>query len=301
MRIPIPVVVLLCLGVISGVWWHGTRSYDFLTPPPESKLAAIREKVAASVPPADHRDDTTEVSTATSPEQPQEIIHPGDFNKPPTLAEFRPEAWKGAAALAGLAAQLEEAGQPQRALLAWERILDSAPPDPEQTRTAIAAIKRLRSGLSDWNADPQTVIAITLHAGTGKSTAAMIEPLLAEIADELSKASSGILKISAKVTSGSDIPNSFGPPPVALWFAGSLDDSRSTEVLSFTAATTENLRADTLETLCQLLRGYLGRTAVLTVPEAISEDGQATKPCPWLVTRLAWLELGTRLNRPPSR
>lgn len=290
-------VVLLCLGVIGGVWWHGTRDHDFLTPPPESELTAIREKVAASIPPADHPQEVENETTVPSPQK-QEIIEPGDFNKPPTLAEYRDEAWKGAAALAGLAARLEAAGKPQRALLAWERVLDSAAPDPEQTRTAIAAIKRLRSGLSAWNADPQAAIAITLHAGTGKSTAAVIDPLLAEIAGELNAASSGILNISVKVASGNDIPDSFGPPPVALWFAGPADDSPSTEVLSFTIDSTENLRADVLETLCQLLRGYLARTASLTVPEAIANEGQTAEPCPWLVTRLGWLELGSRLNQP---
>jgi len=296
-RIPIPVVVLLCFGVIGGVWWHGTRDHDFLTPPPESELAAIREKLAASIPPADHPEEVDNETTAPSPEK-QEVIEPGDFNKPPTLADYRDEAWKGAAALAGLAARLEAAGQPQRALLAWERVLDSAPPDPEQTRPAIAAIQRLRSGLSAWNADPRAAIAITLHAGTGKSTAAVIEPLLAEIAGELNAASSGILSISAKVTSGSDIPDSFGPPPVALWFAGPADDSRSTEVLSFTVDSPENLRADLLETLCQLLRGYLGRTASLAVPEDTATGGQVTEPGQWPITRLAWLELGSRLNQP---
>lgn len=296
MRIPILVVVLLCLGVVAGVWWLGTRDHDFLTPPPESDLAAIREKVASSIPAADHTEEMADESSASPPEPPQEVIEPGDFNKPPTLAEYRDEAWKGAAALAGLAARLEAAGQPQRALLAWERVLDSAPPDPEQTHAAIAAIQRLRSGLSAWNADPQAAIAITLHAGTGNSTAILIEPLLAEIAGELSAASSGVLNISVSVASGSDIPESFGPPPVALWFTGPAEDSRSSEVLSFTAATPENLRVDVLETLYQLLRGYLGRTASLTVPETTAATGNAAGPSPWLVTRLAWLELGSRLN-----
>lgn len=298
MRIPIPLVILLCLGVIGGVWWHGTRDHDFLTPPPAAELAAIREKVADSIPPADHPEESQDEATSSAPQgKPPEVIEPGDFNKPPTLAAYRDEAWKGAAALAALASRLEAAGQPQRALLAWERVLDSAPPDPEQQRAAITAIRRLRSGLSPWNVEPQAAIAVTLHAGTGKSTAAVIEPLLAEIAAELGVASSGILNITAKVTSGSDIPESFGPPPVALWFGGPADDSRSTEVLSFTVDKPENLRADVLETLCQLLRGYLGRTASLTIPEAAPGGGQAAEPSTWLITRLAWLELGSRLNQ----
>lgn len=298
MRIPILVVVLLCLGVVAAVWWLSTRGHDFLTPPPESELAAIREKVASSIPPADHPDEDEDARAANPPEPTKPIIEPGDFNKAPTLAEYRKDAWMGAAALAGLATQLETAGQPQRALLAWERVLDSAPPDPEQTRAAIAAIDRLRSGLSAWNTNPEAAIAITLHAGTGKSTAALLEPVLVEIASELAAASSGILNISAQVTSGSDIPDSFGPPPVALWFAGSAVDSRSTEVLSFTVDPPENLRGDVQATLGQLLRGYLGRTASLTLPEIPADDGNPEETGLRHITRLSWLELGSRLNQP---
>jgi hypothetical protein len=296
-RIPILVVVLLCLGVVAAVWWLGTRDHDFLTPPPESELAAIREKVASSIPPADHPDEMEDASPATAPEPTEPSIEPGDFNKTPTLAEYRKDARMGAAALTALATYLEDAGQPQRALLAWERVLDSAPPDPEQTSAAIAAIKRLRSGLSAWNTDPEAAIPITLHAGTGKTTAALLEPLLIEVASELSSASSGILNVSAQVTSGIDIPDSFGPPPVALWFAGSAVDSRSTEVLSFTVDSPENLRADLLDTLCQLLRGYLGRTASLAVPEIAADGALPEETSLRHITRLSWLELGTRLNQ----
>jgi len=297
-RIPIPVVVLLCLGVIGGVWWHGTRNHDFLTPPPEAGLLAIREKVSSSLPRANHPDDVVATEAEEPPQAPRPAIAPGDFDKPPTLAEYRGDAAKGAAYLSELAALLEAAGQPQRALLAWERVIDSTAADEVETRKAISAIKRLRSGLSDWNADPQAAISITLQAGTGKSTAVILEPILEEIARDLGSASSGILTVSAKVASGSDIPSTFGPPPVALWFAGPVENSRSTEVLSFTAESPETLRADVLDTLCQLLRGYLARTASLSISATFPDGGDTAGLLKCHITRLSWQELGSRLNQP---
>lgn len=299
MRIPIPVVVLFCLGVIGGVWWHGTRDHDFLTLPPESGLLAIREKVSSPLP----REDHPEGGIATAVEEPLPMTEPaiglGDFQKPPTLAEYRDDAAKGAGYLSELAALLEAAGQPQRALLALERVIDSTSADEVQTHAAIAAIRRLRSGLSDWNADPQAAISITLQAGTGKSNAVILQPILEEIARDLGSASSGILTVSAKVASGSDIPSTFGPPPVALWFAGPAENSRSTEVLSFTAESPESLRTDVLDTLCQLLRGYLARTASLTIPAFIPDGGDTAGLLKCHITRLSWQELGSRLNQPP--
>jgi hypothetical protein len=301
-RIPIPVVALLCLCVVGGVWWFGTRSHNFLTPPPESELAAIRAKVEFSLPRADHPDDviSTPAPAKESPtppptEGPKPAIKP---DSPPSLAEYHDLTDKSAAHLMDLAGTLETEGEFQRALLAWERVLDSTTADETQTRAAIAAIKRLQAGLSDWNADPAAAIAITLHAGTGKSIAAVLTPVLEEIARELEKASSGVLKVTASVASGHDIPSSMGPAPVAIWLAGPASDSLSTEVLSFTVGPPESLRADVHKTLFQLVRGYTGRTASLSIPAAMADEAEPLEIMQSHITRLAWLELATRLNKP---
>ena len=78
---------------------------------------------------------------------------------------------QGAAHLIELATALEEASEPRRALLAWERVMDLTKPDETQAATAISSIKRLRPTLPDWNPKPETAIAITLHASTGKKLA----------------------------------------------------------------------------------------------------------------------------------
>jgi hypothetical protein len=297
-RVPIPVVILLCLCVIGTVWWTGTRKHEFLSPPSQNQLALIREKAGdakhakdlpsdLSVPPQTH-EATKPIRVPPAP-QPQDDA--------PQLAEYRDHALKDPALLAETARQLETQGKLQRSLLAWERILDSTAPDEARTAEAIQAIKRLRSALPEWNLNPAQTIAITLHAGAGKSTAEILTPALEEISRDLEQASSGILKISAVVTAGRDIPKSRGPAPIALWISGPGATSRSTEVLAFTIGPAEVLRDDVLKTLFKIISSYLGRTASLTVPEVINPDDDPLDSMHSRITRLGWLELGFRLNK----
>jgi len=308
-RIPIPVALLLYLCVIGGVWWAGTRDHDFLTPPSESGLAVIREKVSSTLPPADHPDEVVSEAPAPAENAPTPppvkapaASAPADSQNPPDLAEYRDLARKDPAAIIELAHQLETQGEFQRALLAWERIVDSAAADESQTRTAVNAIKRLRPTLPPWNADSAAALAIILHAGTGKTTAAVLTPVLEQVARELEQASSGILRISASVASGHDIPEAMGPAPIALWLAGSGGQAPSTEVIAFTSGPPGSLHAEVLKTTSQLLRGYLKRAATLTIPEAAEEEEAAPLEIMQShITRLAWLELGSRLNAPPAQ
>ena len=126
-----------------------------MTPPPEAKLAEIRARVEASVPQPNHPDDA--VSTPPAPPPPPPVVDAppaqnlGDLGKPPALDDYTDLAANGAAALMERATALESVGESQRALLAWERVLDSTNPEKTEAETAIAAIQRLRPTLADWN------------------------------------------------------------------------------------------------------------------------------------------------------
>lgn len=295
MRVPIPVVIPLCLVVVLGVWWAGTRDRDFLKPPSEIELALIRQKVIGALPAASVPEDAMEEKESAKPE-PAPVVPPKP-NALPGLADFRDEAVKGAASLAGLARQLETRGEIQRALLAWERVLDSTAPDEALATEAIQSIKRLRPTLPDWNVDPASAVAINIRAGTGETIAALLIPVLEKIAGDLEQASSGILKITSSVAVGQDIPEHRGPVPIALWLAGPEAESHSTEVFAFTIGTPENLRDEVAKTLLKLIRNFLGRTVSLTVPEAITPEADPMELMHTHVTRLGWLELGADLNK----
>jgi hypothetical protein len=291
-------VILLCLCVVGGVWWAGTRKHDFLTPPSESQLPAIRTKNADVIPPPDDAPDLGAAPQTAEAMKPVRVFPaPKSNDESPQLAEYRNQAASDPALLAETARQLETQEKLQRALLAWERILDTATPDETRAAEALLSIKRLRSALPDWNTDPAKTIAITLHAGAGKSTAEILTPVLEEIARDLEKASSGILKITPNVASGREVPKSRGASPIAIWFSGPGTEARSTEVFAFTSGSPEMLRDDLLKTVLRLVRSYLARTASLTVTEA-GDAGEAPFDAIQLrITRFGWHELGSRLNK----
>lgn len=298
MRVPIPVVILLCFCVVGGVWWNGTRKHDFLSAPSEIQLALIREKAGDGKHAKEHPSDVSmapQTAEAIKPIRVSPTPQPKDDS--PQLAEYRNQAVNDPALLLEMARQLETQGKLQRSLLAWERLLDSAKPDEARTAEALQAIKRLRPALPEWNIDPAKTITITLHAGTGKTTAEILTPVLEGIARDLGPASSGILKIIPIVTAGRDIPKSRGPAPIALWFSGLGVEPRSTEVFAFTSGPPEMLRDDVLKILLRVIRSHLGRTASLTVPEAASTDENPLDSIHSRITRLGWLELGSRLNK----
>ncbi len=250
------------------------------------------------MPPKDHPPDVSadpQTSEASKPIRESPAPQPQEDS--PQLVEYRNHAVNDPALLLELARQLETQGKLQRSLLAWERVLDSAAPDEARTTEAIQAIKRLRPTLPEWNMDQAKTIALTLHAGTGKSTAEILTPVIEGIARDLEQVSSGILKITPIVTAGRDVPKSRGPAPIALWFSGPGVEPGSTEVLAFTSGPPEMLRDDVLKTLLRVIRSYLARTSALTVPEAVNADENPLDTLHFRVTRLAWLELGSRLNK----
>ena len=306
MRVPIPVVILLIISVIGGVWWHGTRGKDFMTPPSEERLTLIRSRVASSFPQTDKVDDAiSEPVIAKEPEKPVVIEPPkpeidlGDLNAAPVLTQYGERSPQGAAPLIELATVLEEKGQFQRALLAWERVIDLAKPDETQSTTAVSAIKRLRPTLPDWTTDPAKKIQIVIHAGTGKKMAKPLAPILEQAARDIEQASAGMIKVTAVVAAGKS--NAKGPTPVALWLAGPAKKSVSTEVLSFTVENAEALHAEVMKTIFQLIRSYLSQSTSYTTPAALGDQEKPQDALTYRISRLCWNEFAAALNLPPKK
>ena len=316
MRVPIPWVLLLAIAVIGGGWWAGTRQADFLTPPSEAKLALIRQRVKSSMPPIDHPSDAVSLPAVVAEPAPPPPVDPpkpaielGDLSRPPTLREYGDAAPKGAAYLIELAGLLEAKGENQRALLAWERVLDTAQPDDHQTLLASAAILRLRPTLPDWNKDRATTLTIILHAGTHKKTARSLTPVLEDIARDLQHASAGILKVTASVTVTTTATvtattkRGHAPPPapVTLWLTGPTKKSPTTAVLASTADSPKALREDVLKTVCLIIHDQLAHATVRTPPVAGANAANPLDTLRARITRACWQELGTQLNRPREK
>jgi hypothetical protein len=263
-------------------------------------LEKVRTRVVASIPQPNHPADAISVPDDVRPPLPAPlpIIAPGDFAQAPALDEYRNAGTTEAADFIALAVRLENEGQFQRALLAWERVIDTGKPDDFQATTALSAIQRLRPTLPDWNTDPASAIAVTLHAGTGKATAKILAPALEEVALELERASAGILNFSAQVNASKSDLAASGPVPVAIWITGHTENAPSSEVLSFTVHSPESLRDVLRLTIFRLIRAYLARTTTHTPPPLLGENEKPLTALGSHISRLSWQELGKRLNPP---
>ena len=307
MRVPLSIVIPLCLAVIAGTWWFGTRNLDFLTTPSPARLAEIRQSVESALPPADQPDDAVSAPPPAPepppapPEPPLPHLDPGDLNLPPALDEYHDLAAKGADHLIRLAVLLETEGESERALLAWERVLDATKPDNSQAIAALAAIKRLRPASPPWNKEPAAAIPITLHAGTSGKTATLIPPALEDAARKIEQASAGILKVTTHMTTGKTGRKSPKTSPVALWLAGATEDSPSSDVLSFTLESGKDLHEHVSLTVFLIIRSYLARISTPIPPREMGEHESAADALNSHITRRSWRELGTRLNTAPQK
>lgn len=306
MRVPIPVVVLLVLAVVGGVWWANTRHMDFMTPPTEAKLQEIRVKVESSFPRADQMDDAISTPIVVPPPQPPPApvvetkppMNLGNLRAPLALQNYGELSPKGAEYLIDLATALEAQSEPRRSLLAWERVLDLSKPDQAQRAMATAAIKRLRSALPEWNAKPETATKLTLRANSSKKLSKPLTAALNSVATEIERASSGIVKIKTSVAIGKSDGSNQGPIPVALWLTGPDSKSSSTEVLSFKTDSADTLQNDILKTVYLLVRNHLSISTAYTPPAELTDDQNPQEALSFGITRLGWSEFAAAMNTP---
>ena len=308
MRVPIPVVILLILPVVGGMWWWNTRDMDFVTPPSAEKLEQVRHWAKLSLPAEEQVENPSSPPPPPavveppmpSVEEPKPVVNVGDLTTQPTLQSYGELAPEGPQRLTEVAVELETRGEFLRALLAWERVIDLTKPSETQAAAAISSIKRLRPTLPDWNSSPEATISIVLNAGTGKKLAKTLTPVLENIARDLEAASSGILKVKATVTAGRS--NTLkGPAPVALWLTGAGKNPSATETLSFTADAQDALRMEILRTVFLLIQNQLSRTTAYTPPASLSDGEDPQSALNFRVTRLCWSEFAAGLNLPPKK
>ncbi len=248
MRVPIFVTLPLVCLTIGLIWWQGTKQKNFTQAPADAALVTVREKTLLELKATDsiaQEENTTAIKVKPTKlvlpesEEPQKpkppTLQPQDFGEltiSPALDCYLPVAERGADVMVDLATQLELKGEAQRALLAWERVLDATPATPEQQETTRKAIARLRPQLPLWNVDPLTTQRIVLHASCDRDRAAVIEPILQEIAASLTETSSGLIDCKLELQAGSKPDASKPRQPVALWFQGTAADSPASKTLT---------------------------------------------------------------------
>ena len=164
-RIPIPIVILCCVITLSIVWCVGTRNKDFLSEPTPEELIAVTKEWMQNRPnayPVNNVESALKVNNSPpiSPkpmvQAEQEItqLPTGNFLHSPALSEYGTLDDVDTDAMIRLASLLENQGQVQRALLAWERVIDTSKSSASDRSLAVSAIKRLKPTPPPWNPDP---------------------------------------------------------------------------------------------------------------------------------------------------
>ena len=218
---------------------------------------------------------------------------------PPRLDEFADIARDDPGKLPALAAEYENRGDFPRALLAYERIVDSTALTGDVLASSLQAVRRLRAKLPPWDARPDGARVLTLHAGTAENNAARIEPVIARLAAEISRASHGILSVQPLIHRGPARPHGDLPPPVAVWIGGADHDSPTTLVRSIALEGEDESWADIGRSCFELIAEDLAKKSRLRVPLPAATDDAAIFFSD-RVTRLAWETIGSSLNAPGS-
>jgi hypothetical protein len=304
-RVPIPVVIVLSLAALGLTWWQGTRHMDFLTPPSETVLARTRARAAV----VQHEKsrlfsigrELKEKAAIESPIRAAPAIDPGDPASPAPLNAYAEHAAEGPSAYITLAVHLEEQGGNARALLAWERVIDSCRPDDPQRQAAMSGIQRLRPVVAPWNIDPVAakplVIEATVPAG---APADALEEILTKCAHELGRHSSGLLRFEPRV----ERPERKGPqaPVLSLQLTAEGAGAASTGFLDFPLpAEPDLLRREILSGAYKLVISQLAATSDLAPPVPLSDGESPSAALETKITRLCWEEFGKSLlpgNRP---
>lgn len=302
MRIPLWLVIPLCMLFVAMLWWARIRnqiekfdptpvaSQEFDPPPPPP--------VAADSPVTPPPVAIIEAPEPVAPVVEAPKIPVAGLAISPALNEYSEHSALGAEAMTELATTLEAGGSFQRALLAWERVLDSMEADETQRANACHAIARLRPTLPDWNADPKATVPLVLRVSTDASNKQSLATLLDELPNFIAIASSAIVAISVEVEyAKAKRPDPAVPAGIAIWFSPAGKNSPTSEVAAFTpqAATAEALRQGMLRAIFNIVAASTPKPARTPAPE-----GQPLDDLTHLITRFQWQTFATSLAAPAA-
>jgi hypothetical protein len=298
-RLPWPIVSIAICVVALVVWFAGIRDLDFVTPPSERELADLRKRLRSEFPDAPIP-PTPEELASLMPRGPGVMPAPpivlADLEYRPVLDEFIEQSGRGAGHLMRLAATLEDAGETVRALLAWERVLDSSKPNAAQTQAALINIRRLRKEAPRWNADRRRISELELHIKVAKPHLRKLKTVAESFAAEIEEASSGTiairLRISAIRESGWKPTHGHG---VLMRLSGSGDKAPTTALMAFQAEPAQ-APARWRAKLVDLLAAHASGGFPLSPPPLAPTQTASADILKIHVTRLFWNQLGTSLN-----
>ena len=219
-------------------------------------------------------------------------IDPGDFQTAPGLDEYQDSAELGAAPMLKLAQKLQNAGQVQRAVLAFERILDSTPSGGSATIEAEEALVNLKATLPRWNSDSSAAVALEIHFDTARKPESL-DGAIATLS-ELIAVGSGNQCLPSFQIHLSDPPALPLPAlPVAMWLTvpGEDPEKPSLAVVTLAPKSDEDLDARLTHGLYRLLARRVTSVGQLSPLPPLMEGEDPENALVNKVTRLAWKQI----------
>lgn len=302
MRVSIPICIASCLAVVMLTWWLSTRSRDFLAAPSEAKLERIRISAAQTNPTAQGLGDALSPAASTDKDRtPIPVVMAHHINRAPQLDDYLDEAKHGSHYLMELAKLLGDE-HPERALICWERVIDSTKANDSQKQQAANAITRLKKTTAPWNSRKENAMSLLIQIGTGPSAAKLLDSALDETTEFLNACSSGVVHFDKKVSVGNEDMVDAGRSPVAMWVSGPEEDgSTSTQVASLFIKLDEpeqHLEQVRHEVL-RILREHLNQMDNFQPLPKPSEQYSTDKILEGYITRMVWMELAKSLRKVP--
>ncbi len=308
--IPYPVVAILALAVVAGFWWARTRHMDFMVSrggvakPLPSFIAPVGdESDPSSLPDPTSRPATSEGGDEVGPKEPEpDPLRLGDLESAPGLGEYSELASLGAAHLILAAEELENRGNFPRAHLAWERVIDTCDPTPEERSKVGDALQRIRPTLPRWNIDPSGEYPLLLQLGTTRTTDTALSLVTTDVADFLHKESSDLVAIVPHITT-SRVRGTPQQSPIALYFSGTGEDEKNqSELTSINPPTNEpeTLRLEMLAALYTLVQQRVAGLDTLTPPAPAAHPERPEIDFERNLTRLHWQYFARSLTQTPG-
>lgn len=288
LKFAIPLLIILPLMI----WFWGTRKYDFMTPRviPESELrpdfaSPVNGDLANSLQPNEQE---------APPPKPAPIpdLDPGDFQVSPSLAEYRAYAEDGTPALLKLAQGLQNGGHIQRAVLAYERIIDSTPPISLEREPAEQALASLKVSLPRWNVDPEASIPLTLNLLSARNEESL-QPSLAALSELVTTSSGGLCQPVFVLKSAPQPSIELPALPIAFWLTVDGEDPEvpSLPVVTLAPASDAELDRDLNLALYRLLARRVQENRNLTPIPVLQEWEDPEVALVSKITRLSWQRL----------
>jgi hypothetical protein len=304
-RVPLPLVILLCLAIPGGIWWHGTKDYDFLKPPSPTQIEFARMRAAGelaqpsdlfAVEPAIETEVVEIAPPAPPPEPPPPVptIETGDLDSEPTLDAWTGGSEKPAASYINLASKLEADTQMTWALLAWERVLDHSSATIDEQQIALNGVRRLRATLPPWRDDPKDATAVNLIVEAPSDRLKLSMKAAQNAAEIIEKSSSGILKVKAVIRKSRETPAS--PKLNVMLVSGDAKDSPSVETPS--PETAEEIEEAIIKSVFKLVGSKMALRDDLkpiSMPQAGELPAQSLE---YRITRLTWQQYADSLEAP---